>query len=852
MIQPSAELKTPFPSHSAFSSIRTLRSETVERPGMEETRASRSETRSSTVESHRSETKSEQKFHMKLEHQTPDLFGKPPEEPVGGRTTTTEIKKEVFKDGKSFEEESKTVKQESIKEIIENENVETSTVARKDALSFFESMSKGGGDITLPKGPKEMIKLTEDEEESRGCDVKVDKLTKNYEKTTKFDNLTSTDRPGIPESRKKAVQDMFNRFEQTSSGSRGIENTLIEFPYEGYKLPRLDVKRTILEDVTASGSPIHGTLTISKLAAQSESAEAMLKGFNLVPEPPPEIAYAPKPETPDAAKKKRPDISVKAKQLQESFDKSISPIDAPIGGVKLFPTSPAPKPEVKFAPPPALKKPCSIPPPFELDTSSMKSEKFDSTSHYMYSSESKPSADGIAMDKSWSRAGTDSRKSWPPAQETTKTYSDKQEWILPEQDYKTSSHQVTQDLKVSPSGMLTKTNVESSSTLEQKAWCSKHDTKVEHTIVSPPQSPQKPDPIIYNAETIKVGHTVNTIEEKMMTEKYTSECDIKKVETVEKSVVDMSESRCKNWPESDELKAPRLVKNAEMQKPVVQLYHPEPQLVPEPAPKMMFAPGPAVHESNFDKIEKTLRTSLEHQPVKIPPGSVRTLPSAPKKKEPVAPCPVRQPSKYTKTSMYSESEYESDFDNRCRQQSDMKEYGFRSVRAPVPIPPRPKSTEPEPLPPSIFEIPPAQVTGPSRPVVMDDQKKKKFSKYEKDVKQRYSMSYEPEPVLKPGSPPIYVQPAKGKCLQQESGYMADTEEQMQKSDGFSRQEKFCKSYSSFSESSSMQNEMCQKKDYMVPTPFTQSIPRTNFQQSSYVEKQSSGPASRTKSTKVCD
>lgn len=794
MIQPSAAIKTPFPSSSASSTIRTIKSETSE----EVQKASRTEMISSSVESHKSETKSEQKFHMKLEHKPAPLDLSSREEKT--ETTQTTVGGQDFVDQTT--------------EVTENENIETSTMAKKDALNFFESMSKGSDGIL--KGPRDMIKLTEEDDGTGpGCDVRVNQLTKNYERSTTFQEASrEAPKPDIAAG-KKVVQDIFNKFEKSSSTSRGIDNTLFDFPYEDHKLPSLSCTRTILEDVTASGSPIHGTLTISKLAAQSESAEAMLKGFNLVPEPPPEIGYAPKP---DEGMKYGQDVSFKAKQLQESFEKTKSPVEAPIGGVKIFPTCPPKaqqKPQEKL---PTRPCPLSIPPPFELD----KSETFDQRN-------------------------------------ISTTFSDKKEWALPDRDYKVSSTQAKQEVDMKPEYRMTQTTIESSSSLEKKSYGSK-EINVTENKYEPPPSPPKPKPIIYNAETIKVGHTINTIEEKSVTEKYTAECDVHNTETMEKKYESSRKQTARPWPDSKDtdLKAPRLVKNAsEFTKPAVKMYHPTPApcLKPGSPPEMGYASGPCVQEKKVERIEICQRSS-DQKPSYTPPCVAKTSPApihTKKTEEYITRDYKVQPqstTKYSRNSFYSESEYESELDNA-------RTAGYRHVQAPVDKPCyRPKSTEPEPLPPSSFDLPSTNLTGPPRPTVTPDLtgSMKKSSLYEKDSRSYQSQQYGSLP--RPGSPPVYVQPSqpttkpikpespkfKTKTFQKESGYMADTDEplRMQQRKQFSESSStFSETRSSFMESKSYSSSQ-QKKDSPLSS-FSQSqsyssTPKTEMQRSSFVEK----------------
>lgn len=1031
-IQPSSTLKTLIPTSSSSTSSQIRKIELIGPKTNQRTeesvleKATRSEMISSTVETHQSETKSEQKFHMKLQHQAPlnldsDTAATPAAPTV--KTTTTKISTQSTQSGgepvqTKTTEFMETTETDGATEDA-NENVETSTIAKKDALSFFESMSKESE--STPKGPRAMIKLTEEDTDGN-YDVQVNKLTKNYERSTKFEE---TKKP-VPEApSKRSVHDISNKFE-TPVITKGVDNVMIDFPYDDYKLPALNIQRTVLEDTTASGSPIHGSLTISRLVAQSESAEKMLSGFNLVPEPPPEMGYMPKAEE---EPKRRTDVSSKAKQLQESQKK---PVDAPIGGVKIFPTAP-----IKSQAPPAKKEvkptPTYIPPPFELNKTDqygrkecveqvcvktdaqrkpdMKQQAFspapssppktENVSEKWWSSTSdletrshvstdlseyrcqsgassnqfegrstspKPSADGLAMEKSWAKSKTTeaNRKSWPPPaadKETTKSFSKLEEWREPEVGYKTSTHEKRQEVEEIPGGGMTKTNIESTSSLETRSWSTK-ESRVEQTVVEKP-TPAPPKPIIkpakapsppkpvqppvtmYKAETTKVDHIVNAVSEKTVIEKYSSECEMNKHESTEKI------------SSYEELKAPGLVKSAAPPKPVpVQLYHfagegpkPEPEqiksfqestslfkgsqatapkrpvvqlyhqtpettrepqiiLEPGPPPEMGYIPPPALRERKFERFEKTLEMSTDSRPAKLPPGAVRTIPppippkdarATPpplpaKKTEPFvccqqAPvtCPPRTcvpaPCKFTK-GQFVESDYESDFEScKSKWQSDTDEPRYRRVQAPTPRQPRPKSTEPEPLPPSSFEVPPAELTGPPRPVVTPDYSTETTSSYKKTTattnrngKQQQQQHYQCQGysqdsfLPKPGSPPIYVQPKtfapsvkpampespkfKTRSFQQESGYMADTDEPFYQRSNFGKQESSSTSSNTFesrqfmesktytSSSSSQKREETSSSSAFAPTVQIPP-PKSQFQRSSYCEKNYSSSAAPT-------
>lgn len=803
-----------------------------------EIKTSKSETISSIIESHETETKSEQKFHMKLEHKTPSIVESK------SRIEQTIATKEIDRDKRDVTKPLIKTEEKSI----DNENIETSTIAKKDALSFFESITRESE--IMPKGPKEMIKLTGD---GQVQEAKVGKLTKNYEQATICQEAKKPEaRPSEFQTTKKAAQDIFTKLGQGLS-SRGVENKLFEFPYESSKLAPMEVKKIVEERIASD-------LSISQLQIQTKSSEAMMKSFDLVPEPPPEICYMPKLEE----IKKRPDVFVKAKQLQESFDKTLFPIDAPIGGVKIFPISTSKVSEPVKPVEPVLA--FTIPPPFELEKKEMFEEtcikkdayekkenkyfkeekmepsKYASTSILRSISPIRPwssssdvetkshistdlseyrchsaasshqdilrstsskskSANALAMEKSWAKKGTDSnRKSWPPQIKSIQKY----EWNIPIDEYKSSSKEF-QQVEETPQGGMKRVSMESSANVEKHLWCSKEEFTEKIVETSP--STSKLGPIIYNAETIKVDHTVNTEQQKALFEKYITECNMEKAETTQK-VKDFSSKR---WAEDKELKAPSLVKKVEPTTKSLATSH---NLMETRMDSIVFEPGSPPEIGYIPPSIAKEKTILEHttkkilekrveEPPVLPPKDVRiTPPPVPAKKSVKLSAPV--PSKFIKGMFSHESDYESDFDGRPKAkwrpyESDSEEPHYRRVKAPVlKQPTRPKSTEPEPLPPSKFETP-AQFTGPSRTLVTTESsektaKKIMFKRHEREFKQQQQSLI----TLKPGSPPIYVQPStksftpksssvkkpespkfKTKVFQQESGYMADTDEPFQ-------------------------------------------------------------------------
>lgn len=750
----------------------------------------RSEKISSMVESHNSEMKSEQKIHMKLEHSPLPLFDENQKSYITSTTANLLEQKAPTFIPKTFQvpklSSSERIVDNNNVETLEqsqNENVETSRIARKDALNFFESITRDAlADSVQLKGPKEMIDISDVDAETR---AKVNKLAQDFEYKYKVDSTADRPQPGgvVRTSSTKAIRDMFNKIDQDES-TRNIESKpVVDFPFEEYKLPPLEIKRTILSDTTSSGSPIHGHLTISKLEAQSRSAEAMMRGFNLVPEPPPEMGFMPKSEVTETTKKKRPEsISVKAKQLQESFEKTLSPIDAPVGGVKIFP-SPLIKPPEQKTQPPSFTRP---PPPFELektsrpcssasdfetrshistDYSDYRSQSAASSHHHFESSQvratsPKPSPQAIAMEKSWARKDDNAsinKTAWPP----------------------TASQTTTAKMETSSS----KQSSAAFETVNLRQFMADNKIEIGKPSVPKPQTP----PIIYNAETIKVDHTVNAVKEESIVKKITTECDVHKREFVERKI---EESEC--------LRAPNLVRQAMGLPPppvTTQSYRKQEEkiiLEPGPQPEMGYIPPPTTRENKMAQIEKTLEMSLEQQQ-KIPPCAVRTMPPAP------------PPVKFTPTPPLAQSTPQpSVFEHsKWRQyESDSEEPKFRHVQAPSTARPagRPKSTNFEELQPfTCPPPPPQQKTESSTENRVMSRREEIEARHQQYMQQQEAMRSSSATTtatldIKPGSPPIYVHPTspkpfqkpfqkpdspkflRTKVFQKESGYMADTDE----------------------------------------------------------------------------
>lgn len=233
---------------------------------------------------------------------------------------------------------------------------------------------------------------------------------------------------------------------------------------------------------------------------------------------------------------------------------------------------------------------------------------------------------------------------------------------------------------------------------------------------------------------------------------------------------------------------------------------------PPPPPKEKYVPPPPLPP----KKEYQQPPPLPAKPVKAvePPKKPIVVPSVPFERfpdlepfpftaEPEKPKPLRvapppTPSKFVK-GKFTDSDYESDFEavrfpaKWKPSTSDTESPTYRRVAAPkLTATTRSRSTESEPLPPSKFERPP-EFEGPPRPVISfeDSQAlRREASQQTKKQVKHYTKTHEtrkevPPPVqLKPGSPPIFVQPERktkpeSPKMKQKSfvdGYMADTDE----------------------------------------------------------------------------
>lgn len=226
----------------------------------------------------------------------------------------------------------------------------------------------------------------------------------------------------------------------------------------------------------------------------------------------------------------------------------------------------------------------------------------------------------------------------------------------------------------------------------------------------------------------------------------------------------------------------------------------EKQLPPPLPPKREYQQPPPLPAKPVKKEVPKKPVEIRSTPFERFPD-LEPFPFAPEPEQPkpprVGPPPV--PSKFVK-GKFTDSDYESDFESvripsKWKPSSDTEDTPtYRRVAPPkLQAIPRSRSTESEPLPPSKFDQPP-KIEGPPRPVIsfegsrelkkeateQTSKQVKHFTKTQRDIRK------EPPPALplKPGSPPIFVQPErkpkpespKLKRVAVVDGYMADTDE----------------------------------------------------------------------------
>lgn len=293
----------------------------------------------------------------------------------------------------------------------------------------------------------------------------------------------------------------------------------------------------------------------------------------------------------------------------------------------------------------------------------------------------------------------------------------------------------------------------------------------------------------------------------------------------------------------------------------------EKYVAPPPLPpRMEYQTPPPLPAKPIQLVEKTKKpVVIESQPFQrfpeLEPFPFRPQPEKPKPPR-VAPPPT--PSKFVK-GKFTDSDYESDFESaripsRWRpSSSDTEGPSYRRVAPPkATTPVRSKSVEREPPPPSQFDQPP-QFQGPPRPVVSFEdsrelrreatQQIKKQTKHSKIQEVRREI---PPVQIKPGSPPIFVQPErkpkpespKTKHRTVVDGYMADTDEPF-----VQQQRKVSKHEYKFEENATTEyKQMYQSSGFVSESSQQKSVPKPHVPHKVFQHKKHAPPSSY---NKVC-
>lgn len=451
-------------------------------------------------------------------------------------------------------------------------------------------------------------------------------------------------------------------------------------------------------------------------------------GFNLKPEPPPEVGFIPKVHENVVKTKTKEDIALKVKKLEE-FHKVTSPLDAPSGGVRLFPVvSPKPEPKVekKIEIEKREERKIETLPPLSWLTNSeeLKKETLGvfrpSSSIEVRPSSPRPSAEALAMEKLWANRRDDCF-----------TQVQKEEIYVPP---------VAKPRPATSLGVMDRSGSPRPSQeglAMDKIWAHKHKDSSLKKSWPPPQSDDEKPIIPWAIESKEIIKTVSKTQKTvktappptMLTQKgpiqyYNAESRlIRQTQSMDRQIV-------KECFSSD-----RKINDIGIE--------------PGPPPSIGFAPPPERRTSLVETIEQDLTKVIQKQPSKQLPGAVRIIP----------PPPTEQTKKKAKRTNSLELRPFEKF-------PDLEPFPFK------PDPPQPKAAKcPPPPTPTKF------IKGNFTESDYESEVEGKFSKRAETEVFRSVRPIESKnldsPKLKPGSPPQFLQTEQ---ILSESGYMADTEE----------------------------------------------------------------------------
>lgn len=208
----------------------------------------------------------------------------------------------------------------------ENEDIDRSSITKRSALDFFKTKMKENEEATKNPEPVKSKPLL------HSISTEESEIPPSPEVFSKQSEIVS---------QLKTVHLKQESTEDKMTPSKPVD--AISLAKESYSIVQEEKssfnKFEFEEKIT---EPILKTIQLQR--KEIPSPAVFENGFNLTPEPPPEMGFIPKPEKVVSERKsRREDISEKVKRLEE-FHKVSSPVDIPSGGVRLFPIV-FPKPE---------------------------------------------------------------------------------------------------------------------------------------------------------------------------------------------------------------------------------------------------------------------------------------------------------------------------------------------------------------------------------------------------------------------------------------------------------------------------------------------------------------------------
>lgn len=403
----------------------------------------------------------------------------------------------------------------------------------------------------------------------------------------------------------------------------------------------------------------------------TSAQQQIFEEFNLTPEPPPEMGFIPQHEV-----SKKKEIPERIKRI-EATQKELSPLEVPLGAVRIFPTQQStrvedshfmkqdfkveksyhsvitPEPVIRpqadlitrpLSPHPSAEgvemeklwmphrpvtpefKPVSPIPPSQTATleKMWTPHKTEYTEHSYTKFEEKkatssvtePSLQGKTMEKMWAHKHVDSaQKVWPPPQEEEQRTIQK---TIHVEKLAPEVHKTT-EVKVEKQWTPVQTKFETSS------------YKQSSDVIT------VPGPIYYVSDT-RLTQIANVVDTSFST---TERTEITKSEMRNENIIEESikpSEIIRSWPPGPpverELKAPQMVRETVPKieslpiRPVsVQDITDEIYLEPGTPPEIAFAEAPRERRPSYvESIEHDLEKNLEKEPTRVLPGSVRTIP----------------------------------------------------------------------------------------------------------------------------------------------------------------------------------------------------------------------------------